>query len=89
MSRSGCRRVSARRSPVGSPCRALRFDPLYRPAPGIASAIVGTPPILSLAALEIGIDLALEADLAAVRAKSLALAHLFVERVTESCAGFG
>jgi kynureninase len=65
------------------------FDPLYRPAPGIASAIVGTPPILSLAALEIGIDLALEADLAAVRAKSLALVHLFVERVTESCAGFG
>jgi kynureninase len=65
------------------------FDPSYRPAPGIASAIVGTPPILSLAALEIGIDLALEADLAAVRAKSLALAHLFVERVTESCAGFG
>jgi kynureninase len=65
------------------------FDPLYRPAPGIASAIVGTPPILSLAALEIGIDLALEADLAAVRAKSLALARLFVARVTESCAGFG
>jgi len=64
------------------------FDPLYRPAPGIASAIVGTPPILSLAALEIGIDLALEADLAAVRKKSLALARLFVERVTESCAGF-
>jgi kynureninase len=65
------------------------FDPLYRPAPGIASAIVGTPPILSLAALEIGIDLALEADLAQVRAKSLALARLFVERVTASCAGFG
>jgi kynureninase len=65
------------------------FDPLYRPAPGIASAIVGTPPILSLAALEIGIDLALEADLAAVRAKSLALARLFVARVAESCAGSG
>jgi kynureninase len=64
------------------------FDPFYRPAPGIASATVGTPPILSLAALEIGIDLALEADLAALRAKSLALARLFVEQVTESCAGF-
>jgi kynureninase len=65
------------------------FDPFYRPAPGIASTAVGTPPILSLAALEIGIDLALEADLAALRAKSLALARLFVEQVTESCAGFG
>ena len=65
------------------------FDPLYRPAPGIASAIVGTPPILSLAALEIGIDLALEADLAAVRAKSLALGRLFAERVAQSCSGLG
>ena len=65
------------------------FDPCYRPAPGIASALVGTPPILSLAALEIGVDLALEADLAAIRAKSLTLARLFVERVGQSCAGLG
>jgi kynureninase len=65
------------------------FVPGFRPAPGIASAIVGTPPILSLAALEVGVDLALEADLAAVRAKSLALARLFVARVAESCAGLG
>jgi kynureninase len=65
------------------------FDPRYRPAPGIASAIVGTPPILSLAALEVGVDLALEADLAAVRAKSLALARLFMARVEASCAGLG
>jgi kynureninase len=65
------------------------FDWRFRPAPGIASAIVGTPPILSLAALEVGVDLALEADLAAVRAKSLALARLFMERVAASCAGLG
>ena len=65
------------------------FDPHYRPAPGIASAVVGTPPILSLAALEIGIDLALEADLADVRAKSLALADLFIDCVAQHCERLG
>jgi kynureninase len=65
------------------------FDPRYRPAPGIAASVVGTPPILSLAALEVGIDLALEADLAAVREKSLALAQLFIDCVARHCAGLG
>ncbi len=54
------------------------FESGYRPAPGIGRAVVGTPPVLSLAALEIGIDIALEAPMAAVRAKSLALAELFM-----------
>jgi len=67
----------------------FEFDPRYRPAPGIAAAVVGTPPILSLAALEVGIDLALEADLTAVREKSLALAQLFIDCVAERCAGHG
>jgi kynureninase len=40
--------------------------------------VVGTPPILSLAALEMGIDIALEAPMAAVRAKSLRLAEMFM-----------
>jgi kynureninase len=53
------------------------FESRYRPAGGIARAVVGTPPILSLAALEVGIDIALEAPMAAVRAKSLRLAELF------------
>ncbi|MEM9293100.1 MAG: kynureninase [Acidobacteriota bacterium] len=53
------------------------FDTEYRPAPGIARVLCGTPPILSLAALEVGIDLALEADLHLVREKSLALGQLF------------
>ena len=55
------------------------FESSYRPAGGIARAVVGTPPILSLAALEMGIDIALEAPMAAVRAKSLRLAELFME----------
>jgi kynureninase len=54
------------------------FESKYRPATGIARTVVGTPPILSLAALEAGIDIALEAPMAAVRAKSLRLAELYI-----------
>jgi kynureninase len=49
------------------------FDPNYVPAPGVAGAVVGTPPILSLAALEVGVDLMLEAPVNLVRDKSIAL----------------
>jgi kynureninase len=49
------------------------FDPSFRPAEGVAGAVVGTPPILSLAALEVGVDLMLEAPIDQLRAKSVAL----------------
>jgi len=65
------------------------FAPEYRPAKGIAHALVGTPHILSLAALEIGVDIALRADIAAVRAKSVQLAEAFVALVERDCAGLG
>lgn len=45
----------------------------YDPAPGIASFLVGTPPILSLVAAEAGIRLVAEAGVEALRAKSIAL----------------
>jgi kynureninase len=45
----------------------------YRPAPGMARWLAGTPPVLGMAALEAGVDLMLEADMAAVAAKSAAL----------------
>lgn len=71
----------------------FEFTPGYRPAPGIARYLVGTPPILSLAALECGVDTVLAADpfggIAALRAKSLALTRLFVELVESRCAGHG
>jgi kynureninase len=65
------------------------FEHAYRPAAGIARAITGTPPMLSLAALEAGIDLALEAPIAAVREKSLRQTSIFAELVAEHCANFG
>jgi kynureninase len=45
----------------------------YRPASGMKRWLSGTPPVLGMAALETGIDLALEADPAALAAKSAAL----------------
>jgi len=58
------------------------FEPTYRAAPGIGQAMVGTPPILGLAALEVAVDLWLEVgDLAVVRAKTQALGDLLIDRV--------
>ncbi len=67
----------------------FEFTPGYRPAPGIARYLCGTPALLSLAALECGVDTVLAAEalggLAALRAKSLALTRLFAERVEATC----
>ena len=65
------------------------FEHYYRPAPGIARAITGTPPMLSLAALEVGIDLALEAPIAVVREKSVRQTKIFASLVAEHCPNFG
>jgi kynureninase len=64
------------------------FEHDYRPAPGIARFLCGTPPILSLAALECGVALVTQAGILALRRKSLALTELFIARVERECAGF-
>jgi kynureninase len=71
----------------------FEFTPDYRPAPGIARYLCGTQPILSMAALECGLDTLLAAQplggMAALRAKSLALTDLFIALVEQRCAGHG
>jgi kynureninase len=57
----------------------------YVPAPGLDRFLCGTPPILSLAALECGVDLILEADMGQLAAKGQALCDLFIERVDALC----
>lgn len=42
----------------------------YAPAPGLRRFLTGTPPVLSLALLESGVDVLLEAGMPALRAKS-------------------
>ncbi|MCV6902599.1 MAG: kynureninase [Achromobacter xylosoxidans] len=59
----------------------------YEPAGGIRRYLCGTQPIVSLAMVECGLDVAREADMAEVRRKSLALADLFIALVEERCAG--
>lgn len=48
------------------------FDLSYAPAAGIKRFLTGTPPILSTAAIEAGVDLLREAGMASLRAKSVA-----------------
>jgi len=61
----------------------------YRPAPGVGGLRVGTPPILSLAALECGVASIAEIGVEALRSKSVALTELFVALVERECAGHG
>ncbi len=65
------------------------FDPRYAPAPGIRRHLVGTPPILALVALEAALEVWDGVDLAAVRAKSMALGDGFIALVEATCAGHG
>ena len=71
----------------------FEFTPDYQPAPGIARYLCGTQPILSMVALECGLDVFAAAQplggMAALRAKSLALTDLFIALVQERCAGQG
>lgn len=69
------------------------FTSEYRPGPGMSRFICGTPPMLSLAALECGVDTVLAAEpfggMTAIREKSIALADLFIALVESRCAGHG
>ncbi len=65
------------------------FETGYRPGQGIARTMVGTPPVLSLAALEVGIDIALQAPMDQLRAKSVQQTTIFAELLEQAGAGLG
>ena len=69
------------------------FKPEYQPAPGIGRFLCGTPAVLSLTALECGVDTLHAADalggMAALREKSIALTETFIALVDERCAPLG
>jgi kynureninase len=65
------------------------FSVGYEPAPGIARLQVGTPPILSLAALECGVAIVAEIGIERLRAKSIALTELALALVDRDCGGRG
>lgn len=73
--------------------RPFDFSPDYIPSPSIVRFQCGTQPILSLVALECGVDVFLAAQelggMYALRKKSLALTELFMRLVDERLSPYG
>lgn len=69
--------------------RPFSFEENYTPAEGVERFLCGTPPVIGLSALEVGVDLLMEVDLAEVRRKSLALGDLLIELMQPLCDEYG
>ena len=69
--------------------RPFEFEDQYVPAPGIRRFLAGTPSIIANSALEIGVDLLLEAGVPRVAQKGQQLCDYFITLVESSCAGHG
>ncbi len=67
----------------------FQFATEYRPAAGIVRMICGTPSVLGLATLDVGVDLLLGHDMAEMRRKSVALTGAFIGLVQQMCEGAG
>jgi len=65
------------------------FDVDYEPAKGIARNLCGTPPIISMSALDAALDVLIEADMTLIREKSLAMGDLFLALVDQECGSHG
>jgi kynureninase len=69
--------------------RQFGFEESYAPASGISRATVGTPPVLSLAALEVGVDMMLETSIATLHRKSLKQFEVFAALMAQELSGHG
>lgn len=69
--------------------RPFDFVENYAPAPGIDRWLCGTPPILSLTALDAAIDAFDGVDMAMAASRARELGDLFIRRVEARCAGKG
>jgi kynureninase len=67
----------------------FEFQLEYNPAAGNRRMRVGTPPILSLTALNAALDVWDDVDIHDVRARSIALADLLISEVERRCADLG
>jgi kynureninase len=65
------------------------MDESYRPDPGIRRVLSGTPPVMSLVALDAALDAFEGVDLAALRAHSVALTQRFITLADERLAVHG
>ncbi len=69
--------------------KPFAFDPDYHPAAGGGRMRVGTPPVLSLAALDTALNVWDDIDIDIVRSASIELSDLFIHEVERRCAGHG
>ncbi len=69
--------------------KPFAFELGFEPDPGIRRMLCGTQPILSMRALEGAMSVWERVDMAALRAKSVALTGLFIDLVEQKCAGHG
>jgi kynureninase len=65
------------------------FSADYAPATDIRRMLCGTPPILSLAAIDAALDVFADLDLRQIQDKSAMLTQSFIDLVETHCAGFG
>ena len=65
------------------------FGEDYAPAGGMERFLCGTPPVLSLLALEAGVDQFDGVSMADLAAKGQRLCSLFIDRVEATCGGYG
>lgn len=63
----------------------FEFDDDYRPASGVRRQLCGTPGMLGLTALEAGVDIFADLDMAEVEAKGLALGEAFIALTLARC----
>lgn len=59
------------------------MKPEYEPAEGISSLLVGTPPVISLKGVEVGVELLAEAGIERLRDKSVGLTNLMINLFDE------
>lgn len=67
----------------------FEFNLTYTPQAGIGRFLAGTPPILSMSAIEPGVDMLLDAGMKAIRTKSVAQTAFLIDMADQFLANFG
>ena len=72
-----------------SQANPFAFDLIYKAVPNVRKFLVGTPPIVSLALIEPGVDMVIEAGIERLREKSVAQTEYLIELWEEHLKPFG
>ncbi|MAI58969.1 MAG: kynureninase [Rhodobacteraceae bacterium] len=61
------------------------FEPYYRSGKAIERMRIGTPPVIASAALDAALDIWDQVEMVELRAKSVELTELFIEKIQDTC----